>query len=79
VLGTALAAAGVGAIRLLFAASVVGGLATPIGLALLTLVAANPALTRRRPASLPLRVAGWAVTALITVVSGVYLVQQLHP
>ena len=78
VLDTVLAVAGVGPIRVLFIASVVGGLATPVGLAMLTLVAANPALTRRQPATRPLRVAGWAVTALITVVSGSYLARQLH-
>lgn len=77
-LGTGLAQVGVNPIRLLFAASIVGGVATPVGLAMLLLVAGNRQLMQDQPASRPLRTAGWAITALVTAVSAVFLAQQVH-
>jgi Mn2+/Fe2+ NRAMP family transporter len=77
-LGAVLALAGIGAIRLLFTASLVAGVATPVGLAMLLLVAGNSRLMRNQPAGRPLRTAGWAITVLVAVVSAVYLAQQIH-
>jgi Mn2+/Fe2+ NRAMP family transporter len=77
VLGTALAR-GMSPIRLLFMASLVAGVATPVGLAALLLVAGNPDLMGDRPASGRLRVAGRAVTALVTLVTAIFLAQQVH-
>jgi Mn2+/Fe2+ NRAMP family transporter len=75
VLGTAIAYSGVSPIRLLFAASVVGGLGTPISLAFLLLVASDRELMVNRPIGIRLELAGWTVTAMVTVVSLVYLLQ----
>jgi Mn2+/Fe2+ NRAMP family transporter len=77
-LGAALALGGVGPIRLLFVASLIAGIATPLGLVLLVLVAANPTLMRRQPVGRALRMAGWLVAVLVSVVSAVYLAQQIH-
>ncbi|MGC9666195.1 NRAMP family divalent metal transporter [Planosporangium sp. 12N6] len=78
VLGTVLALAGVRPIRLLFVASIIAGVATPIGLVMLVLVAGNSRLMRGQPAGRPLRTTAWMITGAVTVVSVVYLAQQLH-
>jgi Mn2+/Fe2+ NRAMP family transporter len=77
-LGSALAMAGISPIRLLFFASIIAGVATPVGLVMLVLVAGNARLMHQHPASCPLLTAGWTITALVTTVSIVYLAQQLH-
>jgi Mn2+/Fe2+ NRAMP family transporter len=76
--GTVLALAGISPIRLLFVASIVAGVATPVGLIMLLLVAGNPRLMGNQPAGHTLRAAGWVITTLVTVVTAVYLAQQLH-
>jgi Mn2+/Fe2+ NRAMP family transporter len=78
VLGSVLALAGISPIRLLFIASIIAGVATPVGLVLLVLVAGNTRLMNQQPAGRPLLAAGWTITALVTTVSIVYLAQQLH-
>ncbi|GAA1789912.1 divalent metal cation transporter [Planosporangium flavigriseum] len=78
VLGSVLALAGISPIRLLFIASIIAGVATPIGLVLLVLVAGNAQLMNHQAVGRPLLTAGWAVTALVAGVSIVYLAQQLH-
>lgn len=65
-------------IHLLFTASVVAGLATPIGLVLLVLVAGNRRLLDHDRPGRWLLAAGWAVAALLTLLSLLYLAQQLH-
>jgi Mn2+/Fe2+ NRAMP family transporter len=75
VLATAIAYSGVSPIRLLFIASIVGGLGTPISLAFLLLVASDRELMANRPVRIRLKLAGWAVTAMVSVVSLVYLLQ----
>jgi Mn2+/Fe2+ NRAMP family transporter len=75
VLGTAIAYSGVSPIRLLFIASIVGGIGTPVSLAFLLLVASDRELMANRPVGIRLKLAGWAVTAMVTVVSLVYLLQ----
>jgi Mn2+/Fe2+ NRAMP family transporter len=64
-------------IQLLFDASIAGGIGTPIGLAFLLVVASDRGVMRGRPIGRGLRVAGWLVTALITVMGGLYLADQL--
>lgn len=76
-LGVALAFGGVSPIRLLFVASLIAGVATPMGLVLLVLVAANPTLMNHSPVSRRLRIAGWLVAILVSLVSAIYLVQQV--
>lgn len=78
VAGVALAMTGIGPIRLLFLASLIGGIATPLGLVLLALAAGNPKLVGPTPIHRSLRVAGWAVAALVTTVSVLFLAEQLH-
>jgi Mn2+/Fe2+ NRAMP family transporter len=78
VLGSVLALTGISPIRLLFIASIVAGIATPVGLVLLVLVAGNTRLMNQQAAGRPLLTAGWTITALVTTVSIVYLAQQLH-
>jgi Mn2+/Fe2+ NRAMP family transporter len=76
-LGAGIALSGISPIRLLFIAGIVGGLATPVGLALLVAVAGNRALMGERPLTGPLRVAGWAVTAVVAASSLGFIVQPL--
>lgn len=68
---------GVSTIQLLFVASIVAGVATPIGLAALMLVTSDRGLMGDRAVRGPLRVAGWVVTAIITILSLSYLFQQI--
>ncbi|MFD2765186.1 NRAMP family divalent metal transporter [Micromonospora eburnea] len=76
--GVALAATGIGPIRLLFVASLFGGIATPLGLVLLVLAAGNPRLVGLTRIHVGLRVAGWVIAAVVAVVSVVFLAQQVH-
>lgn len=76
--GAALTLAGISPIRLLFAASVVAGIATPIGLVLLVLVAGNTQVMNNEPTDRRLLTAGWVIAALVTTLSLIYLAQQLH-
>ncbi|GAA3776666.1 Nramp family divalent metal transporter [Plantactinospora mayteni] len=77
-LGAALGMSGIPPIRLLFLASVVAGIATPIGLILLVLVAANPRLVAGQQIHRGLLTAGWAITIMVSLAALVYLAQQLH-
>ncbi|MCW2632401.1 MAG: hypothetical protein JWR88_1363 [Pseudonocardia sp.] len=64
-------------IRLLLLASVIGGIATPIGLAALMAAASDGDLMGDRAIGGALRVAGWAVKVAIALLSGGYLLQQI--
>ncbi|HKT01506.1 MAG TPA: divalent metal cation transporter [Rugosimonospora sp.] len=77
-LGTTLALGGFSPIGLLYAASLVAGVATPLGLVLLVLVAANPVVMRGRPVGRGLRAAGWLVALLVSVATAVYLARELY-
>ena len=67
----------VSAIRLLFYASIAGGLGAPIGLACLVLVAGDRHVMRGRPIGVPLRVAGWVVATVISLLGLLYLVDEI--
>jgi Mn2+/Fe2+ NRAMP family transporter len=69
--------AGVSPIRVLFAASIIGGLATPIGLIALVTAGSDTRIMGGDAVRGILRAAGWTVTGLITLLSIVYLVQQV--
>jgi Mn2+/Fe2+ NRAMP family transporter len=75
--GVALELAGISPIRLLFAASVVAGIGTPVGLVLLVLVAGNAGLLGGARTSRWLLAAGWVVAAVLTGLSVIYLAQQV--
>jgi Mn2+/Fe2+ NRAMP family transporter len=77
VLAAAVALAGVSPIRLLFWASVAGGLGTPIGLAFLMLIGSERSLMGGDAISGRLKLAGWTVAAIIATVSVIYLVDQV--
>jgi Mn2+/Fe2+ NRAMP family transporter len=57
---------GIAPIRLLFASSIVGGIATPITLTYMLLAATNEQAMQGRPLPRWLRVAGWATTGIVT-------------
>lgn len=73
ILGAVAAYAGVAPIRLLFIAGLVGAVGTPLGLILLLRVAANRRIMRGHQLSPRMRFTGWAVTAIITLISGICL------
>jgi Mn2+/Fe2+ NRAMP family transporter len=77
VLAVLISAVGVSPIRLLFAASIIGGLATPIGLIALMVIGSDARVMGGDALRGGLRAAGWTVTGLITLLSIVYLVQQI--
>jgi Mn2+/Fe2+ NRAMP family transporter len=64
-LATAVDMAGVPLLGMLIAASVIGGLGTPIGMVLLILLARNPQVMGDHPISARLAMAGWTVTILV--------------
>ncbi|HYZ57757.1 MAG TPA: divalent metal cation transporter [Streptosporangiaceae bacterium] len=77
VLAVLISAVGVSPIRLLFVASIIGGLATPIGLVALMVIGSDARVMGGNALRGGLRAAGWAITGLITLLSIVYLVQQI--
>ncbi len=76
-LGAGFAFAGTSPIRLLFLASIAGGIGTPIGLVLLVLVASDRGLIGDHAVRGALKAAGWVVVLGVSLVSVVYLVQQV--
>jgi len=64
-LGLATSLARVSVIDLLVAASVIGGLATPFGLAVLVRLARDPVVMGAQPISRGLAIAGWTVAAVV--------------
>ncbi len=73
--GAGLAFAHISPIRLLFASSIAGGIATPITLVYLLLAAANKETADGHPVSRWLLVAGWGVTAVVTAAALTFLYQ----
>lgn len=67
--------AGIPPIKLLFASSIAGGLATPVTLFLVMLVASNPYIMRHHVPKLWLLIAGWSVFAVVTCAAGLFLFQ----
>ncbi|HXX88657.1 MAG TPA: divalent metal cation transporter [Acidimicrobiales bacterium] len=65
-------------VGMLVAASIVGGLGTPLGVAIMVGLARDPGVMGDRPISRPLAVAGWTVAALIGVLGLVYLVEAIR-
>ncbi len=75
--GIIVAYGGIEPFRLLFFAGIVGGIGTPILLALLLLVARDRQVMRDQPVDLPLSVIGWLTALAVGVTSIVYLAQQI--
>jgi Mn2+/Fe2+ NRAMP family transporter len=78
VLAAAVDLAGVPLLDTLAAASVIGGLGTPIGLALLIGLACSPAVMGTRRISARLAAVGGAVTGLVGMLGAVYLLAGLR-
>ena len=76
-IAVAIAFAGVKPITLLFYSGIAGGIATPFTMALLLLVARNPAVMRRMVIAPWLAVAGWCVCAVVSAATLIYLGQTL--
>jgi Mn2+/Fe2+ NRAMP family transporter len=72
---TLLALGGIAPIRLLFVSSIAGGIATPLTLVFLMLIAERREVMRKHALGGFLRVAGWGVTAVVTASVAVYLYQ----
>jgi len=77
ILGSGFAFSGFSPIRLLFLASIAGGIGTPAGLVLLVAVASDRRLMGDHAVRGALRAAGWVVTLGVSLVSVVYLLQQV--
>jgi Mn2+/Fe2+ NRAMP family transporter len=76
-LGSIFAFTGYSPIKLLFLASIAGGIGTPIGLVPLLLVASDRSLMGEHAVRGLLKAAGWVVILGVSLVSVVYLVQQV--
>jgi Mn2+/Fe2+ NRAMP family transporter len=74
VLGVAVDVAGVQLIDMLVAASVIGGLGTPVGIILLASLARDPRVMGDRRISRRLAVAGWIVAAVVAVLGLLYII-----
>jgi Mn2+/Fe2+ NRAMP family transporter len=75
VVGSGVGLAGVSPIKLLFISSIVGGLATPITLTMMMLIAGNPSAMKRKPVNPFLLGSGWIVTIVVTVAAAIFLFQ----
>jgi Mn2+/Fe2+ NRAMP family transporter len=62
---------------MLVAASVIGGLGTPVGLVALVLLARDPQVMGCRPISWRLAVAGWIVTVIVAGLDLLFAVQLI--
>ena len=71
----AVAFAGVQPIRLLFASSIAGGIATPISLVCMLLAASDERIKREKPLHPGLKIAGWTTAGIVTAATAVYLYQ----
>ncbi len=76
-LAVAVTLARVSVFGMLVAASVAGGLATPLGLGILCRLARDQQVMGFRPVSRPLAAAGWAVTAIVGALGAAYVVLAL--
>jgi len=68
---------GVSPIQLLFWSSIAGGLATPVTLFLLLMVAQDPAVMGDNPVTGVLRVGGWMTLAVVSLAGVAYIVGQV--
>jgi Mn2+/Fe2+ NRAMP family transporter len=77
VVGTGVALAGIPPIKLLFISSIAGGLATPITLTMMMLIAGDHRVMKRKTISPILLVSGWVVTGVMTSAAAMFLIQTL--
>jgi Mn2+/Fe2+ NRAMP family transporter len=77
--GAAFAFVPVPTMTLLYWASIAGGVATPVTLVCMLLVARNRETMRGRPIAAPLACAGWVVTAIVTVSAFGFILSAVLP
>ena len=75
VVGAGIALAGIAPIKLLFLSSIVGGLATPITLTMMMLIAGNQSAMKRQRINPILLGSGWLVTVVVTAAAAIFLFQ----
>jgi Mn2+/Fe2+ NRAMP family transporter len=75
VVALAICAAGVPPISLLFLSSIAGGIATPITLILMLMVARSRRVMGHHMIGVPLTIAGWTVAAVVVAATVAYFVQ----
>jgi Mn2+/Fe2+ NRAMP family transporter len=75
-----LAVLGVQPIKVLFASSIIGGVATPVTLVVLLLIARDKRIMHEHKAPVPLTIAGWTTAAIVTAAACVFLwTNFVHP
>ncbi len=74
IMAATVAFAGASPIRILFISSIIGGLATPITMVIMLLIAQNRRAMRKKPCAPGLIVGGWIVTGVVTTAALVFLV-----
>lgn len=77
VVGAGVALAGIAPIKLLFISSIAGGLATPITLTMMMLIAGDHRIMKRKTLNPILLVSGWVVTGVVTTAAAIFLFQIL--
>jgi len=77
IVGTGIALAGVSPIKLLFFSSIVGGLAIPITLTMMMLIAGSRRAMKRKPLNPILLGSGWSVTLVVTAAAAIFLFQTV--
>jgi Mn2+/Fe2+ NRAMP family transporter len=75
IVACAIAFAGISPIRLLFASSIAGGIATPISLVCMLLAASDERVAKQKPLHPGLKIAGWATAGVVTAAAVVFLYQ----
>jgi Mn2+/Fe2+ NRAMP family transporter len=73
--GSCIGLAGISPIKLLFFGSILGGLATPITLTLLMLLAADRKTMQPKAVNQFLLISGWMVTAIVALAAAIFLFQ----
>jgi Mn2+/Fe2+ NRAMP family transporter len=76
-IATGIGFGGVKPITLLFSSGIAGGITTPFTMALMLLVARNSKTMGKHRIALWLTVSGWCVTGVVTLATGIYLVQTV--
>ena len=75
--GSGVALAGIAPIKLLFISSIAGGLATPITLTMMMMIAGDHRIMKRKTLNPILLVSGWVVTGVVTTAAAIFLFQIL--
>jgi Mn2+/Fe2+ NRAMP family transporter len=77
VVATCVALAGIAPIKLLFISSIAGGLATPITLTMMMLIAGDRRVMKRKTLNPILLASGWVVTGVVMTAAAIFLFQIL--